>query len=699
MTNTTTKTLSYTTLFQTLLFIIILLIICSSARAIMVAHFIPEELFTHKDFYAMWIMGFKLDMRSIGIAMLVFVGLKLIAFIIESILKISVKLSGGRGVTSRVFVALNSFFSSFSRFFFSFYAFLLGFIFMVAAFVNFYYFQTYGNKIDIFIFGLKDDDTLAILSIMWHDYPLVWGILMSLLCGIITLFAYKIPLKYNTIKERLNTAFNAIKLFIYGVIHLCLIILLIIAARGTLGTFPIKADNFHISTLPIFNHIATNPLMAFEWALKDYRNNATFEEPNIERGKELQERLFPLFHTTADSNFLKDNPPHVVLNVMESFGINALVHDRKDTNDLLGSLRKHFESDFVFYRFLSAADGTAPSFVALFFESPNEQITLGSYKNIKLPYNPFSIYADSGYEVFYITSGYGQWQGLEDYTKTQGAHKVYDALTLMEKYPESKQDSNSWGVPDEYVYRLAFEILSSATKPTFIAILTTSNHPPHLLPHTFSPMPLSFPSELADKLTQKEQDNLVLPIKLYQYANNAFGDFMDRIKQSNLAKNTIISATGDHRLRNLGPNPNTDKALNFSVPFYIYIPQAYQINLHYNPSRVGSHKDILPTLYALSLSNATYMSVGGRNMLGKVDNKQYEFGFNRSVWIDDNGIYPTQAGVGYLWKDKEINTDSKKAFGLHALDESFLLQDNKDFENLYRELFNYSISWRIYNAK
>ena len=97
MTNTTTKTLSYTTLVQTLLFIIILLIICSSARAIMVAHFIPEELFTHKDFYAMWIMGFKLDMRSIGIAMLVFVGLKLIAFIIESILKISVKLSGGGG--------------------------------------------------------------------------------------------------------------------------------------------------------------------------------------------------------------------------------------------------------------------------------------------------------------------------------------------------------------------------------------------------------------------------------------------------------------------------------------------------------------------------------------------------------------------------------------------------------------------------
>ncbi|WP_300451436.1 hypothetical protein [uncultured Helicobacter sp.] len=42
---------------------------------------------------------------------------------------------------------------------------------MVAAIVNFYYFRTYGNKIDVFIFGLKDDDTLAILSIYVAGLP------------------------------------------------------------------------------------------------------------------------------------------------------------------------------------------------------------------------------------------------------------------------------------------------------------------------------------------------------------------------------------------------------------------------------------------------------------------------------------------------------------------------------------------------
>lgn len=87
--------LSYTTLFQTLTFIVLLLILCTCARGIMVLHYIPQELWEHKDFYAMWFMGFKLDMRSIGIAMLIFVGLKLITYIIESTLKMLCFLAGG----------------------------------------------------------------------------------------------------------------------------------------------------------------------------------------------------------------------------------------------------------------------------------------------------------------------------------------------------------------------------------------------------------------------------------------------------------------------------------------------------------------------------------------------------------------------------------------------------------------------------
>lgn len=44
---------------------------------------------------------------------------------------------------------------------------------------------------------------------------------------------------------------------------------------------------------------------------------------------------------------------------------------------------------------------------------------------------------------------------------------------------------------------------------------------------------------------------------------------------------------------------------------------------------------ILLTLYELSLSNVTYMSLGGHNILAPESDQSYNFGFNRMVWIDD----------------------------------------------------------------
>ena len=57
--------------------IIALLLLCTIARGIMVAHFLPQNLWQEhfSDFWAMWIVGLKLDMRAISVAMLIFIAL------------------------------------------------------------------------------------------------------------------------------------------------------------------------------------------------------------------------------------------------------------------------------------------------------------------------------------------------------------------------------------------------------------------------------------------------------------------------------------------------------------------------------------------------------------------------------------------------------------------------------------------------
>ncbi|NMV21023.1 LTA synthase family protein, partial [Vibrio parahaemolyticus] len=44
---------------------------------------------------------------------------------------------------------------------------------------NYYYYVTYGNYIDVFAFGLFDDDTHAVLVNAWQDYPILRSFFIS----------------------------------------------------------------------------------------------------------------------------------------------------------------------------------------------------------------------------------------------------------------------------------------------------------------------------------------------------------------------------------------------------------------------------------------------------------------------------------------------------------------------------------------
>lgn len=81
---------------RTLLLCVALFILCTITRGIMVAHYLPMNLWQEhlSDFGAMWLMGAKLDMRSIGIALLIFVALH---YITQSLCFIAYILTGGGG--------------------------------------------------------------------------------------------------------------------------------------------------------------------------------------------------------------------------------------------------------------------------------------------------------------------------------------------------------------------------------------------------------------------------------------------------------------------------------------------------------------------------------------------------------------------------------------------------------------------------
>ncbi|MGL4517836.1 MAG: LTA synthase family protein [Shewanella sp.] len=606
-----------------------LVLILMAARWMMVQAFVDpiQVVDRHQDLWRMWLFGWRYDLRVAGIviAPLLLAGLGLAT------------IDWGWNYFSRIFPWVVA---------------LCTFIITVVAIGNFYYYQTYHNHIDVFIFGLAEDDTSAVLANMWQDYPVLKGIFVAVLLALPSYwFGRAVSLPKLGGGQSFLVHWPTSKFMLMVIFFVALVT---VAARGSVGTFPLRRANAQVSELTVLNKLTPNGLMAIDWAIKDREEDINFVSVTRSERESLLKKLdlSSIEASIPVNNWLASHPPHVVMTLMESFGSNMLAFDSAGKNDLLGQLRGHFGSDIVFHRFLSGGNGTAPSLAALFFQSPAQNISHSSAQSKALGDTPFAIYKRAGYQVVFITSGNLMWRNLANYLPLQGVGQLYDQNALMAQYPESRDALTDWGVPDEYAYRLAQDILSKATQPTFISILTVTNHPPYVVPSNFQPAPVVVTPEMERhaEVGQIESENI---LRTFQYAADAFGQFVSNVKASDLGQRTLLAATGDHQMRRVKAYYPVEQVLDRAVPFYLYVPAtiASQVPIHVDPLRVGSHKDIFPTLFALSLSDVSYSALGGRNLLAEKDDDARAFGYNEAIWIDQDGAYPlTGKPVRYPWR-------------------------------------------------
>ncbi|MEB2817227.1 LTA synthase family protein [Campylobacter upsaliensis] len=570
-------------------------------------------------------------------------------------------MGGGGGVILKIYTYLSSSYIAF-----------LSFVILISSFIHYYYFQMYGEKINVFIFGLKDDDTSAVLSIIFEDYPIVTILILAVLFSIFS-FWFSIKIMRFELKK------VKIPLVLLILLNVALLYLYTVALRGHFTYNALRASNYEFSTTKAFNEISTNPLMAFSWAYKEYKN--TLELPKVpdDAIKNLEKELFDILDTTTSHNNHAKN--HVYFNLMESFGLNVLEFSNEKHN-FLAELQKHFDEDFVWKRFLSTGNNTIESLNRLIFLSPNI-ISNGLYQKQVLSLSPLQIYKKAGYEVIFVYSGNASWYNLGIYFKFQGADRIVDENTLLEEFPQAKATKHKYGIADEFMYEKIYSIFKEAKKPTLIVSLSISTHRPYI--HE-SKKKLFDENKLEPRLLESFIiDNPQNALKTYAYANDEFGKFLSKVKQSDLKDKIIIAATGDHRFRDLKMDSNTHKAFAYSVPFYLYLPQHLRHNLYYDKNRVGSHKDIFPTLYHLSLSQTQYLGLGGRNMLAKAKDAKKEFGFNELVWIDENGVY--SGDKGYCFENNVSLKNTNESF------EPSLY--HKNFSQNYKKLYSYQLSKRL----
>ena len=574
---------------------------------------VPAELIQPDDVWRMRELGLRFDARSGAILAIPLVVVALALFAIKAFWTTCVKL----------FHLLSG---------------LAFFVVIVLGFVNYFYILTFHNEIDIFVLNFLHEEPSAVMTTVWQDYPLIRAVCLSLA---LTALLWWISAKVFSLLSRLSiwNRIGWIGVTIWLVIGAVLFVLL---ARGSLTSrYPLRRNNAQVSVVPQINTLVLNAPMCLYYAIQDRKHSMTFAPVSQQEGLELMKAadIGELTQTTPANTALSQLKPNVALFIMESMGFNMMSYDKEGEVDLLGALRPHFESDFVFRRFTSADLHTIQSVAQLLFLSPVSQISSSSIRTTPLPGTPFEVYKKAGYRTAFVTSGTTVWENMSDYLPIQFVDDVYDQTNLMDAY--GLTETTEWGVPDHYAFDFAAKLLRETQEPLFVVVLSTTNHPPYHVPEGYKPYPLRVPEAInANYDHHYVEQSIDTIMKTYQYSADALGRAISQIK-SDKKHNTVIGATADHRMLGMKPIISEGPFKDIAVPFYVWASDDVKnaVSIHYDPLRVGSHKDVFPTLYALSLSNAQYRTVGGRNMLAMHDDPRRAFGYNISAWIDQHGVY------------------------------------------------------------
>jgi len=502
--------------------------------------------------------------------------------------------------------------------------------------VDFLFYDYFQDHLNTMIFGFLNDDTTALIKTMWKDYnSLPYLIVFFFLAATWWRF---LKSKFTHIAAELRAESqltNVQKSWRPQLILGSLFLAIFLGARGSLSLFPLNVADASVSKSPFVNYLAFSGIHAFvravqlqnsmetKWNINaDYYGYYSF--PQI--GKDLRgipEADFPkdpleiLRKRTGKNLWAEQTKPHVVVIMMESFGSSWLKYHRDEFN-LYGALEKHFHDDVLIENFFPSMTATIGSLSAFMVNTPHrplgEFLTEGRYFNVPFRTAPARVYKKAGYKTRFLYGGAIGWRNVDRFARLQGFDSIEGDFEI-EKFETEKlgmpSEKHDWGNHDEAVFRYLEDSLLTATEPQFVLVMTTTNHPPFDVPKTYKPFSLILPTDLL-KILIVDADTAIKRFRAFQYSNQVLGELLDRIKSSSLGQNTLLAVTGDHGF--LLKNFEQDELMQkWQVPFYLYLPEEAK-KAQPLPSdlrkKFGSHPDIMPTLFELSLSETEHFSMG-----------------------------------------------------------------------------------------
>lgn len=498
----------------------------------------------------------------------------------------------------------------------------VAFLYVMLSLVNLHYFGFYKTPIDSLVFGLVEDDTTAVLQTIWHDFPVIWTVLLGLLLTFGSVVLHHVLVR----RLRPDTVLQSRHVAIQLVLAIIVFFALVFAGKGTIREMALQRQHLTVTTSPFLNDMVPNGPIALKYAWDSRGQSQNLQNPlaglkamgfdsplaaaevlGLPHGSEAEVRTALLAHEPLPSGTPKKN---LIFFLMESWSAEPLLY-QSSTFDVLGRLAPTLADTSKachFRNFDSAQPGTHPSLEAILFSTPITPLTMGDVGRKPIPWAIPKVIKDAGYQTLFVTSARSGWRDLNRVLAVQGFDEVVDANNLKEAYPDA--NLGIWGVWDSYVFKYLDKRLAAqpADKPLFVFVLTSTNHPPYDLPSDYHRVP----RDMAQWKGETSSDTLLLNLDSYHYATDLLGGFVQSVQQGRLKANTIVAATGDHNVRSFGIYADASRRyLQRQVPFVIW---GHGLACGPQQALPASHRDMFNTLLPLIGVDGPYVNAG-RNLL------------------------------------------------------------------------------------
>ncbi|MBH3428735.1 LTA synthase family protein [Pseudomonas alkylphenolica] len=484
------------------------------------------------------------------------------------------------------------------------------------------FYREFHQRLNGLVFQYVKEDPKTVLSMLWYGFPVVryllaWVVgtwLLSLIFkGIDRLTRPRGAYQNQTAGTRAVAPW-----YVRGVVFFMILLVAVVAARGTLRQGPpMRWGDAFTTDSNFVNQLGLNGTLTLIDAAKSRfgEDRANIWKSTIEQTLATQTVRDMLLTDNdklvdADSAAVRRDftPPaantlpikNVVVILMESFAGHS-VGALGSPNNITPYFDKLAKEGLLFDRFFSNGTHTHQGMFATMACFPNlpgfeylMQTPEGGHKLSGLP----ALLSARDYDDVYVYNGDFAWDNQSGFFGNQGM----TTFIGRNDFVNPVFSDPTWGVSDQDMFdRGAEELAKNYGKKPFYALLQTlSNHTPYALPANLPVEPVTGQGRLDQHLTAM------------RYSDWALGQFFEKARKEPYFKETLFVIVGDHGFGNHEQVTELDLG-RFNVPLLLIAP-GIQEKFGAVSHTVGTQIDIVPTIMG-RLGGETRHQCWGRDLL------------------------------------------------------------------------------------